>query len=86
MTRLQTRRIDDEVVLILRDDHLIAGSICWDGKQWHVEILWGGPSGDHKYAAPSFDAALAFVAGVEQTFNRFDERARAFYAHERLTG
>lgn len=65
--KFQIEVIDDNVTLIKRDENVIAGSIARVGDHWHVEILWSGTGGDIVYDAPSLPAALAFVAGVEQT-------------------
>jgi hypothetical protein len=64
----QTEEIDATTVLIKRDENAVAGSIARVGDQWHVEILWSGPTGDIIYDAPSLPAATAFIDGVAKAF------------------
>jgi hypothetical protein len=47
------------------------GSIVKVGNKWLVEILWSGPTGGIKFESESITAALAFIKGVEQTFDAF---------------
>jgi len=44
---------------------------CQGWHKWLVEILWSGPTGDIKFEAENITAALAFVKGVEKTFEAF---------------
>jgi hypothetical protein len=55
---------------ITSDDRAI-GSIVKVGNKWLVEILWSGPTGDIKFEAESITGALAFINGVEKTFEAF---------------
>ena len=64
--KFQTEQVDETMVLIKRDENVVAGSICRVGDHWHVEIMWGGPTGDIVCDAPSLPQALAFVAGPER--------------------
>jgi len=66
--KFQTEQVDETMILIKRDENIVAGSICRAGDHWHVEILWMGPTGDIVYDAPSLPTAMAFIAGVEQAF------------------
>ena len=55
----------------ITSDNRAIGSIVKVGTKWLVEILWSGPAGDIKFEAENITAALAFVKGVEKTFEAF---------------
>ena len=52
----------------ITSDNRAIGSIIKAGNKWLVEILWSGPTGDIKFDSDSIAAALAFIKGVEKTF------------------
>ncbi|WP_425906691.1 hypothetical protein [Nitrobacter sp. TKz-YC02] len=70
--RFQTKQSDETAILIMRGDNTISGSIVRAGDQWRVEVLWGGPTGDIVYDAPSLETAKAFVDGVGEAFDAFE--------------
>lgn len=62
----ETDEITPDAILIV-DGNVIVGSMARADGVWVIEILWSGPSGDIKADFKSYDAALAFVRGVEKT-------------------
>lgn len=83
----QTEQLDDGTVMIKRQNgDILAGSICRIDDHWHVEILWSGPTGDIVFDAPSLPAALAFVAGVSETFKAIEQTNESTRTIFRLDG
>jgi hypothetical protein len=52
----------------ITSDNRAIGSIVKVGTKWLVE---SGPTGDIKFEAENITAALAFIKGVEKTFEAF---------------
>ncbi|WP_156438761.1 hypothetical protein [Bradyrhizobium valentinum] len=55
---------------LIQNGPLVVGSIRRAPGEgtYRVEIMWGGPTGDIIFEAPTMTTALAFVAGVEKAF------------------
>ena len=60
-----TQEVDEKTILIM-DGPLVVGSMVWSDWKWNVEIMAFGA--DIKFEGVEYESALAFVEGVDKTF------------------
>lgn len=66
----QIQKLTDMHAFIQNGDLVIGVIECKPGRCWLVEIMWFGHGGDYRFESATYDAAVAFIQGVEAAQSR----------------